>query len=148
MNPTTIVPTSAFISDQEPEIISPESAAGNQGSEVFKIEREGETLILTPLINLGELAYQQIESGAETIMDLLDRSAVKNVVLNVARIDYFGTTAIGFFLKIWKRVRNQGGHMVFCNLSDHAREILQLTKLDCLWTIFKSKEEALKAVHQ
>jgi hypothetical protein len=36
--------------------------------------------------------------------------------------------------------------MAFCGVSDHEREILKVTKLDGLWPICDSREEALKAV--
>jgi hypothetical protein len=36
--------------------------------------------------------------------------------------------------------------MAFCNVSDHEREILKVTKLDSLWTICGSREEAMQAV--
>jgi anti-anti-sigma factor len=113
---------------------------------IFEIKREGDTLILTPVTNLGELAYEGIESGAGDVLDLLNNSSVKNVVLDFHRTDYCGTTALGFFLKLWKRVRNRDGHLAFCNVSDHEREILQLTKLDHLWAICGSREEAMQAV--
>jgi anti-anti-sigma factor len=122
------------------------SAAADPGDDVFALEQVGETILITPQINLGELAYRRIEAAADTVFDLLDRVAVKHVVMDFARTDYFGTTAIGFFLRVWKRVRGVGGHMAFCNLSDHAREILRFTKLDHLWTICRTRDEALKAV--
>lgn len=36
--------------------------------------------------------------------------------------------------------------MAFCNLSDHEREILAITKLDSLWAICDSREETLQRV--
>jgi len=112
----------------------------------FEIEREGETLILIPVTNLGELAFQAMEAEADDILDLLVHSCLKNVVVDFHRTDYFGTTVLGYCLKLWRQVRNRGGHMAFCNVSDHEREILQCTKLDSLWAICGSREEALQAV--
>jgi anti-anti-sigma factor len=62
------------------------------------------------------------------------------------KTDYYGSTALAFFLKLWKRVRNRNGRMAFCNISDHEREILTVTQLDRLWPIYLSREEATKAV--
>jgi anti-anti-sigma factor len=115
---------------------------------VFEIEREGETLIVTPRTNLGELAFQKIESGADEVLDLLNASSAKNVVLDFRRVDYFGTTALGFFLNLWKRVRGWNGRMALCNASEHAKEILKLTKLDGLWALYGSKGAALRAVRE
>jgi anti-anti-sigma factor len=113
---------------------------------IFDIERQNATLIVTPLADLRELDYQRIETGARDILDLLNGTGIRNVVLDFHKTDYCGSTALGFFVKLWKRVRMQNGRMVFCNLSDHEREVLQITSLDHLWPICSSRNDALEAV--
>jgi len=113
---------------------------------ILQIERDGDTIIVTPVVDLSELEYQQIEAGAKDILNLLDQMQVRNVVLDFHKTDYYGSTALGFFLKVWKRVRKGNGRMAFCNVSDHEKEILQITQLDHLWPICTSRIEALKAV--
>lgn len=115
-------------------------------SDIFEIERQGDTLVVTPVSDLGELVYEQIESGESRILDLLSDAALRNVVVDFGRTDYFGTTALGSFVRFWKRVRERGGHMAFCNTSEHEREILKFTKLEGLWSMCGSREEALRAV--
>jgi anti-anti-sigma factor len=112
----------------------------------FAIEQEADTLVLTPATDLGELTFQSVETEAAEILDLLVKSCLKNVVIDFHRTDYFGTSVLGYCLKLWKRVRSQGGHMAFCNVSDHEREILRCTRLDSLWAICGSRDEALEAV--
>jgi anti-anti-sigma factor len=113
---------------------------------VFKVEREGQTLIVTASTDLRELNYPEVEAGARAILDLLGNGTIKNVVLDFHKTDYYGSSALGFFVKLWKRVRECDGRMAFCGVSDHEREILQVAKLDGLWPICTSREEALKAV--
>jgi anti-anti-sigma factor len=112
----------------------------------FEVEREGQTLIVTALADLRELDYQEIEAGARDILHLLGNSTIRHVVLDFSKTDYYGSTALGFFAKLWKRVRDCNGRMAFCGLSDHEREILKVTNLDGLWPICSSREEALTAV--
>ena len=113
---------------------------------VFEVEQAGDTIIVVPTVDLRELDYQRIEDGARGILDLLDGAAIQNVVLDFHRTDYYGSTALGFFLKLWKRVRDRKGRMAFCNVSDHEKEILQVTSLDRLWPVCPSRNEALAAV--
>jgi anti-anti-sigma factor len=97
-------------------------------------------------VDLRELEYQRIEAGGREILDLLSGSGVKNVVLDFSRTDYFGSTALCFFLKLGKMVRLRDGRMALCNLSDHEREILQIMNLDYLWPICPSRSKALEVV--
>jgi anti-anti-sigma factor len=114
--------------------------------EICNIEQQDATLIVTPLADLRELDYQRIETGARDILAMLNGTGIRNVVLDFQKTDYCGSTALGFFVKLWKRVRLQNGRMVFCNVSDHEKEVLQITSLDHLWPICSSRSEALEAV--
>jgi anti-anti-sigma factor len=113
---------------------------------IFEIELEGETLIVTPVTDLSELNYPQIEAGMNELLQGLADMQGKHVVLDFHRTDYYGTTALSCFLKIWKRVVSSNGKMVFCNVSEHEQEILKITKLDHLWPIYPSRQAALQAI--
>ena len=119
------------------------SAAG-----IFEIEEEGDTIIVVPSVDLRELDYQRIETEAREILERLNDGSIKNVVLDFAKTDYYGSTALGFFLKLWKRVRCRNGRMAFCNVSDNEREILQITNRNKTWPILSSRNEALKVVKE
>jgi anti-anti-sigma factor len=113
---------------------------------LFDVERDREVLILIPRADLREAEYQDIEAGGRGLLDLVSAPEVKGVVLDFHRTDYFGSTALGFFLRLWKRVGSRGGRMAFCNLSANEGEILAVTRLDTLWPACPSREDAVKLV--
>ncbi len=116
-------------------------------SKLFDVELEGETVIVTPLENLGELAFQEIDAGAKEVLDFLNRTKARNVVVDMQWMDYCGSTALGFFLRLLKRVGGRNGRMAFCNVSEHDKEIFRVVHLGGLWPIYFSREEALQAVN-
>jgi len=116
--------------------------------QVFEVERDGQTLIVTAQTDLHELDYEEIETEAADVLRLLGSGTIKNVVLDFHRTDYYGSTALGFFVKLLKRVKERNGHMAFCGVSDHEREILQVTNLAGLWPICSSRQEAIKAIQR
>lgn len=113
---------------------------------LFDVARADDTVIVTPLTNLSELDFQEIQAEAREVLSLLDQGDVKNVVMDFHHTDYCGSTALGFFVTLWKRLRQRKGQLVFCNLSEHESEILRITQLSGLWPIYTSREEALKSV--
>jgi hypothetical protein len=50
---------------------------------------------------------------------------------------------LGPLVVIWNRVRKHDGEMSLCGLGHHGREVLKRTKLNTLWRIYASLEEAL-----
>jgi len=115
---------------------------------IFEIEQQNDTIIVVPVVNLRELEYQRIEEGARKVLDFLNSNGIKNVVLDLHKTDYYGSSALGIFMKFWKRVRERNGRMAFCNVSAHEKDILQFTHLDHLWQICSSRNEALEAVKE
>ncbi len=115
-------------------------------NETFQIEQQGETVIITPLITLRELAYERIERDAQHVSDQLAAASTKNVIVDMSQTEYYGSTALGVFFRFWKQADSQAGQLVFCNLAPYGREVLELTRLNTLWAICQSREEALAVV--
>ncbi len=122
-----------------------EGAAMITTTRLFQWEVEGDTLILTPLIDLHDKERPHLEGAKTDVLTFLERTPTKNVVLDLGHTNYFWTAACRMFFKVGKEVRRRGGRMVLCNVANQLRRILRLAKLDGLWPICSSREEALEA---
>ena len=115
-------------------------------NDTFEITHDGDVVIVLPVSDLRELDFGTTEKAASKVFELLKAKQVKHVVIDLSKTDYYGSTALGFFVKVRKRVADQGGQMAMCNISKHELEVLQITKLDRLWPICDSREAAIAAV--
>jgi anti-anti-sigma factor len=118
------------------------------GTGIFDCERLGDTLVVTPLANLCELNYQEIEWEGTHILGLLNDPSLKNVIVDLQCSDYTGSTALSVFVRWWKVINRRNGRFAFCNLSKHEKYILNVTRLDTRWLICESREAALRAVEE
>lgn len=116
-------------------------------SNVLKVERDGVTIVVTPVADLRESEIKSLQDEFQAVLDILADGAVKNVVMDFEQTDYYGSTALGFFVKVWKRVRCAGGRMAFCGVSKHEQQILEITNLNTLWPIYGTRDEALAYVN-
>jgi len=114
---------------------------------VFDFEHSGGTLFLIPNTDLRELEFDALEAGAAEVLEELASKDINHVVLDFHKTDYYGSTALAFFVKFWKRIKSRGGQMVFCNVSSHEREILELTNLTTLWPVCETREDAIKLLN-
>jgi stage II sporulation protein AA (anti-sigma F factor antagonist) len=115
-------------------------------ADVFHTEIAGNTLIICPLHDLRELDQQELQQAGEAVLDALVHSPIQNVVIDLSKTDYFGSTALGVFVALWQETRRRMGRMALCNLSAHEREILEVTRLDDLWRLCSSRQDAICAV--
>jgi anti-anti-sigma factor len=108
----------------------------------------GQTLVITPTSDLREFEFDEVEAAAEFTLKQVGSGAARNVIIDFRNTDFYGSTALAFFVKLWKRVTSAGGELAFCNVSQHEREILEITRLETLWPLCDSLEQALAAVHE
>ena len=102
-------------------------------ADFFNVEHDGDTFIVTPAANMGETTQEHVTDAMKRLLSDLLTSTAKNLIFDFHRTDYFGSTALGFFIRVWKTVEERGGRMAFCNLSAHQKEILAVTKLETYW---------------
>jgi anti-anti-sigma factor len=107
----------------------------------FDVERVGTVLVLNLRRGMQDLDLTELT----TILERLRVSRGTDVIVDCHDIDFLRSLALGFFVTVSKRVKRGGGHMVFCNVSEKARQILRATKLDQVWHICDSRDAAMAA---
>jgi anti-sigma B factor antagonist len=70
-------------------------------------------------------------------------SAASKLVLNFAGLEYMNSGGIGMLVTLLVRANRQRQQLAAYGLSDHYREIFELTRLDEAITIYDSEESAL-----
>ena len=113
---------------------------------LFALAHAENAILVTPQRDLSEFDFAQIETEVAEILGQISKDAGLNVVVDFSKIDYCGSTARGFFTTLFKKTRYRGGEMAFCNVSPGEREVLRVTRLDTLWPICDTLEDAMEAV--
>ena len=68
---------------------------------------------------------------------------VKRIVLNFDGLEYMNSGGIGLLVTLLVRANRQGQQMGAFGLTDHYRQIFELTRLDDAISIYKDENEAL-----
>ena len=78
----------------------------------------------------------------ELVNDLFDKG-VKYCLADISNVRYINSSGIGVLITILTKFRNKGGELYLINPSDHVNKLLIITKLQAIFNIVKTKEEAL-----
>jgi anti-sigma B factor antagonist len=109
----------------------------------FPVRRIGDSVGVVGV----EGSMNQAAEGA--LMDAYNELAgtgAKTVILNFDRLDYMNSSGIGLLVTLLIRANRQGLQLLAVGLSDHYKEIFNLTRLDEAIRIFPSESEAAAAV--
>ncbi len=66
------------------------------------------------------------------------------VIVDLSRTEYVDSAGLGTLVLLNKEARAAGGCLVLAGLSDHVRDLLRLVRLDEVFTIAATVEEAAK----
>jgi anti-sigma B factor antagonist len=66
------------------------------------------------------------------------------VVVDLSRTEYVDSAGLGTLVLLNKEARAAGACLVLAGLSDHVRDLLRLVRLDEVFTIAASVDEAMK----
>jgi anti-sigma B factor antagonist len=87
-------------------------------------------------------------SSEDVLMDAYGRasdSSVKAIVLNFSELEYMNSGGIGLLVTLLVRAQRQRQRVLAYGLSDHYRQIFELTRLDVAVVIHDSQDAALAA---
>ncbi len=86
-----------------------------------------------------------VDEDATKRLQISIREAVNegynHVVINMQNITFMNSSAVGGLVLILKEVRNSGGEMYFCSLSDQVKVILELSRMHLVFRCFASLQE-------
>ena len=99
------------------------------GDEVAVVDIKGEVTAACEPVLMS--AYEAAGSGT------------KRLVLNFAGLEYMNSGGIGMLVTLLVRANRQHQQLAAYGLSEHYREIFELTRLDEAITIYDSEESAL-----
>ena len=87
-------------------------------------------------------------ASEDVLMDAYTRASgdgVRTIVLNFSGLEYMNSGGIGLLVTLLVRTQRQRQRLLAFGLSDHYRQIFELTRLDEAISIQESEEDALAA---
>jgi anti-sigma B factor antagonist len=105
-------------------------------------KKVGNILILKP-------SEKRIDASVATdfkgkIIDLIN-AGNKKIVLNLDGVDFIDSSGLGAIVSSLKAIGNEGD-LVICGISETVMTLFRLTRMNRVFQIFSTEDEALKAL--
>ena len=97
-------------------------------------------LYVEGLIKLGESA-EFFSSALENVL----KNESTNVIIDFTKIDYIDSTGIGELVGYLGKFTTQNRKLILVNPSERILKLLKLAKLDAVFKIYSSEDEAIAA---
>lgn len=118
-------------------------ASGNSINHV--VQQDGVTIIgLGPdYENLDDAVLDDLR---KLILNAVDDADPPLVVLDLSHTKFFGSAFIEVLFRAWNRIVKQEGEFCLSGLTPYCAEVIDVTHLNRLWSIYKNRDEAVAAL--
>jgi anti-sigma B factor antagonist len=106
-------------------------------------DREGITCI--EFVDRNILDEANIQQIGDEISSLVDSQRRPRVMISFANVDHLSSAALGTLITINNKIRSKDGQLRLANIDPQIYEVFVITKLNKLFQIHDSAEEALSS---
>jgi|SRR5688500_2837943 stage II sporulation protein AA (anti-sigma F factor antagonist) len=112
-------------------------------AEFFRVE-SNQTLHVVELTLPELIDPLEFDRLNAAMLDVLDGKADHQWVLDLSRVNYMGSAMLGLIVNVRQRVKSGGGKLVLCGLSQRLLEIFRACSMERLFTIARTRPDALR----
>lgn len=100
-------------------------------------EREGRVVVAFS----GDIDLQSSPQARQVLLEAVDRG--RSVLVDLSSVSYIDSSGVASLVESFQKARKSGQGYVLVSLSEGARRVLELARLDKVFTICTTVEEAL-----
>ena len=92
----------------------------------------------------GEIDLHNSPQVRTALLKYLDDNKPQKLVLNLAEVPYMDSSAIAVLVEALQRLRRTGGKIFLTNLQPRVKGLLEIARLDSIFSIVPTEADALK----
>lgn len=108
----------------------------------INVKREGECSVVEVS---GDIDLYSSPKLRETVLDLLQKRDQKQVIINLAQVEYVDSSGIASLVEGLQEAKKRKARFVLVGLNEGPRHVLELTRLISVFEIHPTEEDALQS---
>ncbi len=111
-------------------------------AELFQVSNVGGVRVVE--LDLPEsLDSDEFNRLNDALFDAVSHNPGGALVLDLSRLQYVGSSVLGLMVNVRQRVKEAGGRLVLCGLSERLLQIFRTCSLERLFVIRRGRDEAV-----
>lgn len=91
----------------------------------------------------GEIDLHNSPDLRGALIELIARVQPKKLIINLANVPYMDSSAIAVMVEMLQKMKKQGGKIFLTNLQPRVKGLLEIARLNTIFGIAETDEEAL-----
>ncbi len=107
----------------------------------FDVKADGDIQIISISGQLDAFTVSDLKAEFKKLTDARNTK----FVVNLGKVDYANSTAIGAIVAVAQQVRKRKGDLKLCGMNDDIRKVFDLVGASKILEIYKTEQEAVKS---
>ena len=90
----------------------------------------------------GELDFHSSPELREKLQELIKKQAAK-ILINLKKVSYIDSSGLATFVETLQKMKRQSGRLILSDLAPAVRSVFEIAKLDHIFQLTGSEQEAL-----
>ena len=107
---------------------------------------EGGWTVLVMGREFGRIDELHVPDAREKLLAAADEALAadgQRLLLDLSAVDFFGSSFIEVLFSTFRRMRDGGGRFAVCGCTTHCQEVMEITRLDSVWNVFRDRPAAV-----
>ena len=91
----------------------------------------------------GEIDLHNSPEFRELLLDAIQRCAPRKIVLNLSLVPYMDSSGLAVLVETMQKLKKIGGRIFLTDLQPRVRSILEIARLNTVFSVVKDEQEAL-----
>ena len=102
------------------------------------LEKQGASIV----VFTGEIDLESSPAARETLLKCVEHTG--NVIVDLSEVSYIDSSGVASLVETLQAAKKQGGQFALAAVSEPTRRVLELARLDKVFTLYDSMELALE----
>ena len=111
----------------------------------MKIENKTQENGVQCVVLKGDLDFNSAKNVREEFAKLTQKDGAK-VLMDLSGVRYIDSSGLATFIDLYQKMRRAGGKLAFFNVNQSVRSVFEIAKLDTVFQLTGSQQEALAKV--
>lgn len=94
----------------------------------------------------GDITLDSSLQIKEEIKEYIQQNQIKFIVVDLEEVEFIDSSGLGMLISFFKEINEHQGQLVYIGVHDYVEKLIKLVKLDQVFIIRNSVEEALEVL--
>lgn len=94
----------------------------------------------------GEFTLATTNELKENVKQYIESNNLYRIIIDLSQVEFIDSSGLGVLIAWFKMVNQAQGKIIYASPNDHVRKIIGFAKLDKIFTITETLEEAITVI--